>query len=316
MKRLFLPLGLACAFFFAWLVPGWGQALNQLGVIPVLVALIFLVNGYQVRLAEVPKDNRFLWVLMATAGISLLLGPWLALYSAELLALPAGVMLGLVVIGCVPPTLSSCIVLTQLVGGYGVWALILSISLNILGVFSMPFMLVWVLGGAANINVDAWSLLYQLGLMVLLPFIIGIAGQKWLSIPSASALLQYLPSSCIVVGVWMAMSDSVQMFHELEVLMLLQIALAVLLLHLILLACSWGAGGVLRVERAGRIAMALAGSQKTLPVAISLLALMETQVGPALLVCITFHFLTLFTDAVIAPLLGSKPCLAAANVDE
>jgi sodium/bile acid cotransporter 7 len=54
--------------------------------------------------------------------------------------------------------------------------------------------------------------------------------------------------------------------------------------------------------------MALAGSQKTLPVAISLLAVLAGPVGEALLVCVMFHFLRLFADALIAPRLpGPMP---------
>ncbi|MFC6672700.1 bile acid:sodium symporter [Marinobacterium aestuariivivens] len=75
LKRLFLPLGLVLAFLLAWLEPAWGQAGRQAGLVPWVVVVIFLVNGYQIRLAELPRDRGFVKALLATAVISLLLGP-------------------------------------------------------------------------------------------------------------------------------------------------------------------------------------------------------------------------------------------------
>jgi sodium/bile acid cotransporter 7 len=302
VKRLILPLGLALAFLLAWLEPAWGQALKEAGLIPWLVMIIFLVNGWQVRLAQVPREASFVRALLATGVISLLLGPWLGLQSAQLLGLPAGALVGLVVIATVPPTLSSCIVLTQLVGGFAVWALILSLALNLVGVLSMPFMLSRVLEKGDHIRIDTLPLLRQLSLMVLLPFLIGLVLQSRLR-PDLP-LLQYLPPCCIAIGVWLAMSDSAAVFHDFDLPLLLTIALAAMSVHLVLLGLNWWAGRLLGVPREGRIAMALAGSQKTLPVAISLLAMLEGPVGEALLVCVMFHFLTLFADALIAPSLA------------
>jgi len=307
MQRLFLPAGLALAFLLAWLEPAWGQWLKQAGLIPWLVVTIFLVNGYRIRFAQLPREAGFFKALAVTGAISLLLGPWLGLYGAELLALPAGALTGLVVMATVPPTLSSCIVLTQLVGGYAIWALMLSLLLNLVGVFSMPFVLALVLPGSGDIGIDPLPLLRQLSLMVLLPFLLGIALQSRLRIPPELPLLEYLPSGCIVLGVWLAMSDSAAVFHDLELPLLLRIALAALLVHLVLMALNWWAGRLLGIDWRGRVAMALAGSQKTLPVAISLLAALKGPVGEALLVCVIFHFLTLFADTLIAPRLPGRP---------
>lgn len=310
MQRLFLPLGFILAFILAGLLPEWGRALSDAGVMPWLVVTVFLVNGYQVRLAEVPRAWGFLKVVLVSAAVSLLLGPWLGSLLAQELLLSAGALIGLVVIGSVPPTLSSCIVLTQAAGGYAVWALVLSLVLNIVGVLSMPFMLAWLLNGYDTVGINPWLLLSQLGFIVLLPFLLGILLQRYLRPIRASWLLQYLPSGCILIGVWMAMSDSVDIFNNISLLPLLQISLAVLLLHLLLFVANWWGGKLLCIERQGRIAMTLTGSQKTLPVAMSVLALMDGPVGEALLVCVLFHFLTLFIDTLIAPWMGKRQLAA------
>lgn len=306
MKHLVLPLGLIVAFVLAWLVPHWGMALSERGLMPWLVATIFVINGYQVRLAEMPLAFDFLKAVLMTAIISLLLGPWLGTLLAQGLSLSGGEWLGLVVIGCVPPTLSSCIVLTQSVGGRAVWALVLSLLLNILGVVSMPFMLAWVLQGGESIEIDPCSLLFKLGLIVLLPFISGILLQRFCSMRREPKCLPYVPLFCIVAGVWLAMADSAGAFQAIELGSLIRITLAVLLLHLLLLILNWWGGLLLGVDRGGRVAMTLAGSQKTLPVAVSVLAVLGGPVGDALLVCLLFHFSTLFIDALIVPYMGGR----------
>ena len=49
--------------------------------------------------------------------------------------------------------------------------------------------------------------------------------------------------------------------------------------------------------------MILTGAQKTLPVAVSVLAALNYPIGEALLVCVLFHFMVLFGDALLVPYL-------------
>ena len=49
--------------------------------------------------------------------------------------------MGLVVIASMPPTLSSGVILTENAGGHTVWAMLLTILLNLAGIFTVPFVL-------------------------------------------------------------------------------------------------------------------------------------------------------------------------------
>jgi sodium/bile acid cotransporter 7 len=48
-------------------------------------------------------------------------------------------------------------------------------------------------------------------------------------------------------------------------------------------------------------------SQKTLPVAISVLAALNLPIGEAVLTCVLFHFLMLFADSLLVPKLRISP---------
>lgn len=303
MKGLFLPAGLILSFISAWFIPEPGTTLKELGLIPWMVITIFLINGYQTNLKEIPRDRSFFSALIFGGIISLIIGPLIGLGVAEIFALPAGLALGLIVKATVPPTLSTCIVMTQLTNGFPLWALVMTVTLNIVGVFTIPFMLGMTLGGSTEITISPLPLLQKLMFLVLLPFIIGLAVKKLSLINPKQILLQYLPSSCVILTVWMALSESHEVLLNLSLPILLKIAGAALAVHLTLMALSLLASLILKLEPAARLAMLFTISQKTLPVAVSVLTALnlDIPIGEAVLVCVTFHFLMLFTDSLIAP---------------
>jgi sodium/bile acid cotransporter 7 len=138
-------------------------------------------------------------------------------------------------------------------------------------------------------------------LIVLAPFLAGMAAKVWAPLDPKHWTLQYLPSMCIILTVWMALSDSSELFQSLEIATLLKIAAATLLLHFTLMLLSFILSNLLKLEARARLAMLFTLSQKTLPVAISVLAALDAAIGEAVLACVLFHFLMLFSDSMLAP---------------
>ncbi|MBY4679029.1 bile acid:sodium symporter [Marinobacterium arenosum] len=299
MKSAFLPAGLVLAFIIAWLQPLPGAQLKEAGLIPWMVVSIFLINGYQTNLSELPRSRIFLLAVLVGGLINLVLSPFIGLAAASLAGLSVGASLGLIVKATVPSTLSTCIVLTQLSGGYALWALVMTIVLNIVGVFSIPFMLQLTLEQAGAISIDPLALLWKLMLMVLLPFLAGLLLRRLATVDPQHLLLQYLPSSCVILTVWMSLSSSSEVFAQLELKSLTLIALASVAVHLLLMLIAWLAGRLMRLEWQALVALVFTASQKTLPVAVSVLAALNQSLGEALLVCVTFHFLQLFIDSLL-----------------
>ncbi|MCW8889472.1 MAG: bile acid:sodium symporter, partial [Sedimenticola sp.] len=264
------------------------------------VVIIFLVNGYQTQLKEMPLSGK-LWITALIAiVINLLLSPFLGLLTASLLALPAGAAIGLVVMATVPSTLSSGIVMTQLAGGDGVKALFLTILLNLLGVFTIPFILPVVLENVGTIVLSPWPLLKQLLIIVLTPFLIGMLARRLIQLSPKHLLIRYLPSTCVIATVWMSVSASSETLKEISLLLIGTLIIGAILLHGTLLLLCLGSRMIAHPDRGEWIALLFTASQKTLPVAVGVLAALNQPIGVALVACILFHFLQLFADAIIA----------------
>ena len=80
----FLPIGLLLALLVAVLAPTPGALLHQAGLVPWMVVIIFLVNGYQVDLKRLPRAGAAARASLVAVVISLLLGPLLGLATVSL----------------------------------------------------------------------------------------------------------------------------------------------------------------------------------------------------------------------------------------
>jgi len=299
VKSAFLPLGLVAAFLLAWLEPTPGSLLKDAGLIPWVVVGLFLVNGYQTNLAELPRKRQFLHLLIIAAVINLGIAPILGVATAAVAGLNEGETLGLIVKSAVPSTLSTCIVLTQLAGGYSLWALVMTLALNILAVFTLPFVLGLALSDQSAFAIDPLDLLITLIQLVLIPFLVGALLRRLSLINPQHLVLQYLPSTLVISAVWMSLSSSSALFSSLQWQSLLLIAAASLAVHLALMVCAALCGALMRIEWQAHVALIFTASQKTLPVAVSVLATLNGEIGEALLVCVLFHFLQLFVDSTL-----------------
>lgn len=304
MKNYFLPVGLLLAFLVAWLDPEPGALLQQMGLIPWMVVIIFLINGYQTNLKQLPRGRGIISGSIVGIVISLLISPFVGLIVASTLALPVGAVVGLVIMSTVPPTLSSGIVMTQIAGGNVPKALFLTILLNLVGIFTIPFMLQLTLESVGIITISPWPLLTQLILIVLIPFVVGMVLKLVVHIPTRHWLLRYLPSFCVVGTVWMSVSASADTLREINLVLLLLMVVGGFAVHGTLLLLCWLSRYVYQPEPSEWRALLFTASQKTLPVAIGVLTALHQPIGLAMVVCIVFHFMQLFIDSIIASKMG------------
>ena len=300
MNTYFLPVGLVLALVVAMIEPAPGTTLHQMGIVPWMVVTIFLVNGYQIDLKKLPRASRVLPASIVGVLISLLISPLIGLAVVSALSLQADIALGLVVMATVPPTLSSGIVMTRVAGGNAPKALFLTILLNLAGVFSIPFMLQLTLGSAGLVNISPLPIFKQLVLLVLVPFAVGAVLQSFVRASSFQWLLKYLPSACVITTVWVSASASAGMLKGLDLGTLLLVLVGAFGIHVALLLLCWVSRYIYRPEHGEWLALLFTASQKTLPIALGVLALIDQTVGVAMVACIIFHFLQLFIDSMIA----------------
>jgi len=301
MKTYFLPVGLLVSLMVSLFMPQPGIFLKELGLIPWCVIVIFFVNGYQTELKELPRGSAFVYTLIVTAILSLVVSPFLGLLTANMLQLSLGLTLGLLVKSVVPSTLSTCIVMTKLAGGRGSWALMMTVIINILGVFSIPFMLDITASDNINFVIDPLELLQKLVLLVLCPFVLGYFAKRLSLFSPQHPFLTYLPSTMVIVAVWLSLSASAEILYGISISALGKIVLATVIVHFGLMMIAIIAAKLLPIDTGAQVAVALTASQKTLPVAVSILASFNQNVGDAVLFCVLFHFIQLFADAAILP---------------
>jgi sodium/bile acid cotransporter 7 len=300
MNSYFLPAGLLLALTMAMFEPAPGRVLYEIGLVPWMVVTIFLVNGYQIDLTQLPRASRVLRASIVGVVISLLISPLIGLAVVALFSMPADIALGMVVMATVPPTLTAGIVMTRVAGGNAAKALFLTILLNLVGVFTIPFMLQLTLGSAGLVSISPLPMFKQLVLLVLVPFIFGAALRSFIRAPSIQWLLRFLPSSCVIATVWVSASASSDMLKGLDPGSLLLVLAGAFGIHGALLLLCWVSRFIYRPEHGEWLALLFTASQKTLPIALGVLALIDQAVGVAIVCCIIFHFLQLLIDSMIA----------------
>ena len=154
MTQFFLPIGLILAIIVALILPAGAIFISENIGLKTLVFIIFLVSGYQAGSKGLALDNRLFSIFLTGAFIALVLSPLMALAVLSVISLPQTLAMGLIVIMAVPPTLSSGIVITEVSRGNVALALFLTISLNLLGIFILPFMLDICLKATGPVDID------------------------------------------------------------------------------------------------------------------------------------------------------------------
>ena len=306
MKQLFLPLGLLGAIFFALLLPAGGIFISNNSGLKFLIFIIFLVSGYQAGAKGLPLDKGLFHIFLTAAAISLLVAPLLGLMITRLINFPGSLAMGLIVISVVPPTISSGIVITEVSRGNTVLALFITISLNLLGIFIMPFMLDLCLKAAGPVDIDQAGLLVKMLFFVLLPFGFGKLIRSVSGRSRVSARWSYVNSSCVILVVYGSLAVSKSSFFGLGVAEYAMILICVSLLHCLLLAINTQAGKMLLLMPADHKALVFVASQKTLAIALAVLTNISYDTGSAVIVCLMFHFCQLFIDSFLAAYLRRK----------
>ena len=306
MRQFFLPAGLLSAVFFALLLPAGGIFISENNGVKILVFIIFLVSGFQTGGKGIALDRRLLRIFLTAAAVSLFLSPLLGLVITRIFPFPQTLAIGLIVIAAVPPTLSSGIVITEVSRGNAVLALILTVSLNLLGIFTMPFMLDLCLKATGPIDIDQNRLLVKMLFFVLVPFAIGKTTRTLSGKTRISPNWSYVNSSCVILVVYGSLAVSKDGFFGLSAGEYTMIPGSVFLLHFLLLAINAQAGKMLRLPMADRKALIFVASQKTLPISLAVLANISIDTGSAVIVCLMFHFFQLVSDSFIAAWLSKK----------
>ena len=306
VRQFFLPVGLITAIAAALLFPEGGHFLADNSGLKLFILVIFLVSGYQTGSKSLAVDRKLFLVLFVASCISLLLAPLLGVAVSKLLHLSLPLTMGLVIMSTVPPTISSGVVITEVSRGNTVLALFLTISLNLIGIFTIPFVLDISLKTAGSIDIDQMALLVKMLLFVLLPFVIGKFIRSLSGKESVSPRWSYINSGCVILTVYSSASTSRAALTGLTIADFALLLAAVALVHMLLLVINYLAGLKLQLSKEDNRALLFVTSQKTLATALVIIASIQFETGSAIIVCLAFHFFQLFVDSALASFLQKK----------
>ena len=193
-------------------------------------------------------------------------------------------------------------------------ALLLTVLTNIVGIFTVPFVLAHLLSSLGQVELSAGDLFAKLCLSILLPLGVGKYLRRfavdWIN--AQRSRLTLASNAALISIPWMKFSESSGQLAQVEPMSLLILVVSGLAIHALYLLLNGGACVLLRIEAAARKAVVLMASQKTLPVAMTVLAFLpESAVSPEqkgliAIPCIVFHLGQIFADAVIATRWGTK----------
>ncbi|MFY8048849.1 MAG: bile acid:sodium symporter family protein [Erythrobacter sp.] len=270
------------------------------------IFLLFLFNGMRIRRSEIARGManwRFFGPLMIFVfGAMAMAG--LGFASLAEGVLPPLVALGFIYLGCLPSTIQSATSYTSLAHGNVALAVVGAALINIAGVFiSAPLFALLGGGDAAAIGTEA---VLRIGLILVLPFVIGQAVQPWVieKLADQRARIVWLDRTVIGLAVYVAFSGAVEqglarMFAPADWVVLVVLVLVLLALAL---GAAWALGGLLGLPRADRITFLFAGSQKSVATGAPLAAILFPPAAAGFVIAplLLYHLAQLVLAAPLA----------------
>ncbi|KAI3337036.1 sodium bile acid symporter [Xylariaceae sp. AK1471] len=226
---LVIGFGLAAVlgYFFPHVAARGGIIRSEYSVLYGVVGLIFLINGAQLG-PEKLKQHATNWRLhIVVQVINLILIPVIQIILIRIIIAAGGIssgnidpsiLVGMVVVSCIPTTIASNVVMTRNAGGDEAAAIIEVVIGNVVGSFLSPFLIYGFLPGdsvfdslrpasPSTLGPLYVSVLKQLGLSVLLPLAVAQA-LRWALPKQVSWVLRtfYLAKFCSALMVLVAWS--------------------------------------------------------------------------------------------------------------
>ncbi len=263
-----------------------------------IVASVMFAMALPISWSQVGRSLRQPWPAIVAVLLNMLALPLLAFVISRWLDAPAAG--GLIVASTVPCTLASAAVWTRRAGGDDTVSIMVTLITTSTCFLVAPFWIMLFLG--KSIEIDAWRMIFDLAASVLLPMVLA---QVVASNRSISSLIQkrksLLSLFCQLGILWMVLIGAVQIGLRtdrspddgwLPFIYLVALCLA---LHTIVLAAGWWLSDRLQFSRSQKIAVAIAGSQKTLMIGLKL----AVDCGVSILPMVIYHVGQLIIDAAL-----------------
>jgi len=316
IKQFWFLLGLGFVFITVIIdrtdtLAGIGIFFKDNNASEVIIFLIFIISGLLIEQNQIRAGVKDIKSTLLSLMVILVVSPSAALILS-CLPLETGVVIGLFLVAVMPTTLSSGVVMTGAAGGNMAQALFLTITSNFIGIFSIPFILSWLLlflDQSKELGIDQGAIIIKLLFLVLVPLIVGIYTKPLIFkiINPVKSKLQII-NQCMVIGmVFISLAGAKQVIIS-KGISVLYIVVLVIVFHLMLLASSLFFAKIFSIKKGSYETIIFMGSQKTLPLSIMIQVSYFSEYGIALLVCVMHHIVHLMIDGYLSAKMG-EDCL-------
>lgn len=209
----------------------------------------------------------------------------------------------------VPASLSAAAILSLLAGGSFPLAMLLMAVTNVVSVFTVPPMLVWLTDLNSGVNLSRFGILMLVFCLVtLLPTMIGsllrIVQSVREKVESCDTGVQYTIIILFVLSTWseVSMAQVEEEFNNIVSMNILIVVGYSSIMHIMFLLLNWIASGFLELSLPVKKTIVITGSHKALSFALKVIKFLSTDVGSKRLmsiVCIIAYLTLLVLDSVI-----------------
>lgn len=268
----------------------------------IAIFLIFLIYGFTTHASDLKRGVNDIKGLLTGLLNIFIIAPAIAVLFI-FLPLPEGLIIGILIVSAMPTTLSSGVVMTGAAGGNIAHALLITLTANILSVFTIPVVLAFLLSlykDSVSVSIDKLAIMIKISFLVVLPLVIGLVIKPWVNgvIDKIGGFIQQLNQVFVLAIVWMSLSQTKPVILG-NMALVPRVFLAVLVFHVILLLSAFLLTRVLKIPKGRRESVIFMGSQKTLPLSVIIQVTLFPQYGMALIVCVLHHIVHLFIGSYL-----------------
>ena len=311
----YLIIGIFVSVLFAFLYPDIGiifaswQA-GEYKIVSLLnVCLVFLISGFTLKLEELKLVFSFKFQILYSLIMINFITTLLAFGLIRLPYLSPDFAVGLAIFATVPTTLGVGVALTQLAKGDLVFSLFLTVTSNMLGTVTVPFLLGIYLNYISGLKLDPISLLLRLILSVLFPSIVGMACR--FCIPNAAMStkkykteLSLFSTTNLLMIIWMTLSESRNNLLQQKAGEILYTLIVAIVMHIFYLCINTALVGrfVFKFPLKQAISAIIMCSQKSSPVGLAIITSMNadsSQKGLYAIPCIMGQISQIFIGAFV-----------------
>lgn len=238
LHKNILLVGILAAIWMSMHHPLNPEIFGDFDINAPLVALIFVLQGLKMSFKGAGNLRQYSVIIGGAVAVAVVGYPLMAHLLSVIFGLESDFRIGFLLLASLPSSLEAAMAMAASAGGDPLTAVILLISLNLIGIASIPANLAIWLGGDTPVN----ELLVLKKLLFYL-FIPAAAGQILRRIvpdlpKRIESFSHYIPMVCITILVYTACSRESELFHSLKLTDLTHIIAPCLLLHLIMLGAA------------------------------------------------------------------------------